>query len=1020
MGCPHAEDPNAETGTGADEGRVAGLAASTDLAAHPRSLRRTDEGRTPLSWPRLISALLAVTVTAGITRVASSRPELSAAAIAVLTLVVLVVGWRNVRAQPARLWRWGWLCYGLALALLAVAVWLSVQNGHRPASLMGEGIGLVASGAVLVGTAVLIRHRTSGRALSLLLEALVAFVVVGYVVWTLTAVPAPALPWPALPVAGVALDVACLWMAMRLVTMASDQPVALSFLLATLACRVVVDGLSLSRYLGGGPVTGDRLAALSLWTFCLAAATAIHPTLRRPLDLTVVRERNNLPTVTIALIGCVLVVPAAVALRWAIGIPTDLWFVLVGATVLPSAVVIHLSHQLFARTRAEYRAQHDPLTGLANRNLFEDQLSVAINQSNRNGGRFALMFLDLDRFKTINDSLGHAAGNQLLQLAAARLRSCVRENDTVARIGGDEFTLLVMDLDGQRDCAAVAQKVLDAFTEPFTAGGREVFSSTSIGIAVYPENGSDIESLLKHADTAMYRAKARGRGSYEFYTSDMSARASVKLSLENSLHAAIEREDLFLQYQPQVRLRDGKLVRLEALARWQHPQLGYISPYAFIPLAEESGLIHPLGEWALTAACRQLREWLDDGRNPVPVAVNVSARQLSNRPVDALVEQLLAVTGVPGHLLEIELTESVLLEDRTRVNRVLGRLRELGVRASIDDFGTGYSGLSYLAQMPIDSLKIDRSFVEQLGSLVGDHGVVTAIIGLAHSLGLEVIAEGVETTQQARLLEAQGCDLMQGYLISPPLPARRVPALLETGQVFRWEDGAPCAQGDPDKPLLLGPPAQFDGDVAQLLERICRSEEGERLDPAVLAEVLAALAPPRSAQSNPARAISARIAIGTFAGLIPLSGGLAAAGALPEGVQQVYSTVFDHLGITAPAAAAPAASPGRPPASSPQPGGRTTIPDAVGSQPAASLAPSALPAAAGKAGPRKPAVQSAPPTPGPTTVSTQPGGQGRGHRPGTGHPGPGSGQPNHTPGPKTHGKANSRALPGPGRRIRHP
>jgi len=423
-----------------------------------------------------------------------------------------------------------------------------------------------------------------------------------------------------------------------------------------------------------------------------------------------------------------------------------------------------------------------------------------------------------------------------------------------------------------------------------------------IGIATYPLNGRDAESLLKHADTAMYQAKSRGRNSYEFYSSDMSARATVKLSLESSLHSALERGQLTLHFQPQVSMVNGALVGFEALARWRHPRLGYISPYAFIPLAEESGLIAPLGEWALESVCRQLVQWRAAGLPVVPVAVNVSAQQLVNSSVGDLIERVLTESGLPGSLLEVELTETVLVDDVRRVSNFLERLQALGVRTSIDDFGTGYSGLSYLAQMPINSLKIDRSFVQQIGSPSGDHGIVGAIIALAGNLGLEVVAEGVETVPQARSLLEHGCGRMQGYLVSPPVPADRVPALLERQTLFVWPEG--------DQVVTMTRPHQVDRTlaplltdprVAALLQAVCSADASAVFDADVLAAVLSALQP-AARPATLARPLSARVATGTFAGLVPLSGGLAAAGALPAPIQQVYSQFLSGFGIPVPAA----------------------------------------------------------------------------------------------------------------------
>ncbi|HEU5035019.1 MAG TPA: EAL domain-containing protein, partial [Mycobacteriales bacterium] len=860
--------------------------------------RRRDTAGTSLG-----SAVAALTVIIGIavaTRIAASDATLATVAVCALAVLALVGGGRQVAAQRSARWRGGWALLGLGLVLFAVSsvLRLGVTGGglEQRARLVTAAANVVAA----AGLALLIRHRGRGRGMDASLEALVVGGTVGYLAWTFAALPSESTvdPWRFVVLASTA---ACIWLTTRLLGTGPDRPRVLQFLLAGWVAKFAVSAFAFSNVLLGWQVTDGRIAGLTLWAFGLWAAGAIHPSLRKPLDAAQIRDLRDVPARAALLGSSVLVVPAVVGLQLLAGTTPRLTVVIVGGTILPFAVVLHMSHQLFERARAEHRAQHDALTGLPNRNLFHDRLNTAVAQAQRLDASFAVMFLDLDRFKTVNDSLGHAAGNQLLQAVARRVRSCLREQDVLARVGGDEFTLLVHDVD-EDSAATVAQKVLDSFTEAFTVGGRTVFTSTSVGIATFPDNGPDAEALLKHADTAMYRAKARGRNVFQFYTADMSMRASVKLSLESSLHTAIERRQLTLHFQPQVSMHDGRLVGLEALARWRHPRLGYISPYAFIPLAEESGLIQPLGEWAVESACRQLKEWSEQGLPVVPVAVNVSAQQLSHRPVDDLIERTLAAAGLPGGLLEVELTETVLVDDVHQVSAFLERLQELGVRTSIDDFGTGYSGLSYLAQMPINTLKIDRSFVQQIGAPTGDQGIIGAIIALAAQLGLEVVAEGVETYAQARVLAAHGCGRMQGYLVSPPVPADAVPALLQRGTLFSWP-----ADDDQASEIYAhdsgSPPSPFFGDprIAALLQAICGTDASATLDAETLGAVLAALQPTMSAANVLARPMSARLATGTFAGLLPLSGGLAAAGALPAPVQHAYANLLAGIGFQVPA-----------------------------------------------------------------------------------------------------------------------
>jgi diguanylate cyclase (GGDEF)-like protein len=395
----------------------------------------------------------------------------------------------------------------------------------------------------------------------------------------------------------------------------------------------------------------------------------------------------------------------------------------------------------------------------------------------RSGGRVAVMFLDLDRFKHVNDSLGHAAGNQLLAAVARRLRASLGGDATVARLGGDEFAVLLPALDDVARAAGVAGAVLAAFARPFRAGRRELFVSPSIGVALWPDHGPDLDTLLKHADIAMYRAKAAGRNTFCVYDPAMSAGIRERLDLESRLHVAIEREELVLHYQPKVDLRTGRIVGVEALARWHHPTAGLLDPGRFIPLAEETGLIVALGEWVLAEACAQAVRWQAAGLPPLVVAVNVSARQFQHQRVPDVTAAILRATGLAPWLLEFEVTESLALEDPDRTAAMLTDLKEMGVRCAIDDFGTGYSGLSYLERFPIDALKIDKSFVQSIRPGRGAP-IVTAVVALAHSLGLRVVAEGVETRAQLDYLREVGCDEMQGYLFSGPLEAAAVARVL--------------------------------------------------------------------------------------------------------------------------------------------------------------------------------------------------------------------------------------------------
>lgn len=416
-------------------------------------------------------------------------------------------------------------------------------------------------------------------------------------------------------------------------------------------------------------------------------------------------------------------------------------------------------------------AQHDALTNLPNRLLVSDRMEQAIGQARRYGKRVALLFLDLDNFKTINDSLGHAAGDELLKEVALRLQDAVREMDTVSRQGGDEFLMALSDVDDLAAVSAVATKVQARLAHPFTLKGMQIVTSISIGIALFPEDGDDFETLLKHADMAMYQAKAAGRNGFCFFDATMNAVTRERLSLELDLRQALLRDEFVLHYQPIVDLHSGELLAAEALIRWQHPQRGMIAPGTFIHVAEQSGLIVEIGEWVLNEACRQMMLWQAAGLPRFVVSVNLSAVQFRRSDLEALVRTALNRYGLNPACLELELTESILLQDSEAFIDLLHRLKALGVKLSIDDFGTGYSSLSYLQRFRVDKLKIDQSFVRKLPENSQDQAIVTAIIQMAKSLGLLTTAEGIEEEAARQLLAELGCDQGQGYLFARPMPA---------------------------------------------------------------------------------------------------------------------------------------------------------------------------------------------------------------------------------------------------------
>jgi diguanylate cyclase (GGDEF)-like protein len=428
------------------------------------------------------------------------------------------------------------------------------------------------------------------------------------------------------------------------------------------------------------------------------------------------------------------------------------------------------------------QASHDVLTDLPNRSLFKDRLTLALAHANRYRNMLAVLFVDLDRFKNIIDTLGPAVGDRLLQGVAERLASCLEEGDTLARLGGDEFVILLPRLQRADKAVKVAQQVLEVLKPVFVFNEHELHITTSLGISLYPYDGTDVDTLLKNADTALYRAKEQGRNNYQLYTPAMNARAFERLAMENSLRKALERQQFLLHYQPQVEMPSGKVCGMEALVRWQHPDLGVVYPAEFIALAEETGLIVPLGEWVMRAACAQTQAWHKAGFPQLSVAVNLSARQFLHQGLVETIARVLKETGLDPRTLELEITESIAMQNADFTNVVLRHLKDMGVSLAMDDFGTGYSSLSYLKKFPIDVLKIDQSFVRDLTTDANDAAIANAIIVLAHSLKLKVIAEGVETPEQEAFLRSRGCDKLQGYLFNRPLSVPQFEQLLFQGR----------------------------------------------------------------------------------------------------------------------------------------------------------------------------------------------------------------------------------------------
>jgi diguanylate cyclase (GGDEF)-like protein/PAS domain S-box-containing protein len=446
-----------------------------------------------------------------------------------------------------------------------------------------------------------------------------------------------------------------------------------------------------------------------------------------------------------------------------------------------------------AEERVRFVATHDALTALPNRVMFAQRLEHALAQTRRHGRRLAVLFLDLDRFKVINDTLGHDFGDALLREVARRLKESLRASDTVARLGGDEFVVLLEEIADPMYVTGVAQKIIAALGEAYVLAGREYHVTASVGASTFPDDAGDAQALLKNADIAMYRAKEQGRNTFQFYSSHLNLHSVQRLNLESGLRRALEREELVLHYQPLLDLRSGRITGVEALVRWQHPELGLLSPGRFIPIAEETGMIVPIGEWVMRTACAAQRAWADEGLAPLRVAVNLSARQFLRGDLPRDIRAVVDATGADPERLEIEITESMVMQDPERVVALLHQIRGIGVRVAIDDFGTGHSSLAYLKRFPVDNLKIDRSFVAGVPGDRGDVAITQAVIAMGHSLGMRVIAEGVETRAQREFLLAQHCDEFQGYLFSKPLAAPDLRPLLEAeaGKVRLRAGGGP-------------------------------------------------------------------------------------------------------------------------------------------------------------------------------------------------------------------------------------
>ena len=456
-----------------------------------------------------------------------------------------------------------------------------------------------------------------------------------------------------------------------------------------------------------------------------------------------------------------------------------------GSVQFFEGTVVDITERKQHDARLEYQASHDSLTGLPNRSLLHDRIEQAVGKARRDGHLVAVVFVDLDHFKLINDSLGHHVGDRLLLEVADRLVACVRGHDSVARQGGDEFVIVLTEQHDENEIIAIVSRLLDSISQPWVDEGQEYGLSCSVGISCYPQDGDDPDALLRCADAAMYKAKASGRSTYHFYTPELNQAISERLELENSLRHALERDEFIVYYQPRIEVASGRIVGTEALIRWNCPGKGLVPPDSFIPIAEETGLIIPIGQWILQEACRQNSAWQCAGLPPISISVNLSPIQFRHAGLVDSVADALAQAGLDPACLELELTESFVMHDAERINVAMHALKALGVDIAVDDFGTGYSSLSYLKRFPVDRLKVDKSFVRDIDSDPDDAAIVRAIITLGHALGLKVVAEGVETRAHHEFLRRHGCDELQGYYFSRPVPATEMEALLRNADAIQ-------------------------------------------------------------------------------------------------------------------------------------------------------------------------------------------------------------------------------------------
>jgi diguanylate cyclase (GGDEF)-like protein len=752
---------------------------------------RTDKGEHTRRWV-LAAALLPLATCAASLSGGEVGRSVALGLVGAVAIAAIVVAQRrrggrtptSYQVPPAQL-------MAVAVVAFVAAEALGVGGIAANRGSIGDWTGVAATIAALVGVWAFLAARVRERALDMVLEGALGSLSLGVVFWSVTVEPSLTNghvngSMAAAHVTRAGLSLIWVIAAVRLERLSTSERLAMRLLGAGALLVFVGECIGAAAVVitrsGSGFVTPS--IALTTAGLLLTTISLLHPAVAvEPSFVRTVPARMGAARLVIVVIA-VLLVPGLTLWKLAVGDRVALESVATCSALLSLVVVAYLAGLLREWAKIERRSQHDELTGLPNRRQFHDRLADALAESERSGEHVAVMFLDLDRFKLVNDTLGHAAGNVLLMTVGKRLIDHAPPGSMIARLQGDEFALLIPDATSGMTSLAAANTLLAAIGQPVTIAKRKLHVSGSIGIAHSPQDGREPEALLRSADRAMYRAKELGRNRAQLHTADIQAKSEGRFDIESALHGATQRGELRLLYQPKVDLRTGKVMGAEALLRWQHPEMGTISPVDFIPIAEENGLIVELGEWALLQACEQLTKWEKSGFPELTVSVNLSPRQFQLTRVSDVVASVLRRAGTNPARLELELTESLALQDPTMVSATLSDLRALGVECSIDDFGTGWSGLSYLSHFPINALKIDKSFVQGIAedSVADQTGnqasIVLAIIAMAKGLNLRVVAEGVETPAQLYFLLRNGCDQMQGNLFSQPVTAERFEQLV--------------------------------------------------------------------------------------------------------------------------------------------------------------------------------------------------------------------------------------------------